>query len=192
MRLQGERVNELRIYFGGKLANLYDVGYLSVDLYQLIAFGELIEQGDDAAIESWFGEKARPFNRYASVLEKSRESSRIQRAREGSLELVIAVGSLLSSIIVPLVVMYLQRGADQRAPQQEANFEVSVNDPRLQHILTMYGQGQFGQGAAGLERLFRELRERGYDVRLRGRDAYVIDDVLRRYSKRIVRTVARP
>lgn len=68
-------MSDLHIHFGGPLANLYDVGYLTVDLYQLMAFAELLDQKDESTIQRWYGEKARPFNRYAPPLEKYRQSS---------------------------------------------------------------------------------------------------------------------
>ena len=184
-------MQELRIYFGGEIANLYDVGYLSTDIYQLIAFSELIDQRKDADVTRWFGEKARPFNRYATVLDKYRRSSDIKEARGGSLELIVATASLVSSIVVPLVVVYIQKQLDGQNTGS-INFEVSVKDPRVQQLLTMFAAGHFGQGARALDQLFQELQSRGYNVSLRSNDAYVIHSTLEKYSQRMVRTIERP
>ena len=117
-------MSELQIRFGGALANLYDVGHLTVDLYQLIAFAELLEQKDDVTIQRWYGDKARPFNRYALPLEKYRESSRIRDAKAGSLDLVVSVASLLSSVIVPLVVLYLQNENEAKSLNPGGHFKL--------------------------------------------------------------------
>jgi hypothetical protein len=184
-------MQELRIYFGGDIANLYDVGYLSTDIYQLIAFSELIDQKQDNEIRRWFGEKPRPFNRYASVLDKYRRSSDIREAKGGSLELVVAVASLVSNIVVPLVALYVQQQQDEKHPPM-VSFEISVRDVRLQQVLNMFSEGYFGQGPQAIEALFQALRDRGYNVVLRANDAYVIHDTLKRYAQRMIRTMARP
>lgn len=184
-------MQELRIYFGDDVANLYDVGYLSTDIYQLIAFAELVDRKQDKDIERWFGDEARPFNRYATVLDKYRQSSGIREAKGGSLELVVAVSSLISSIVVPLVVVYVQRQLDGQN-SRTISFEISVKDGRLQQLITMFAEGHFGQGPRAIEGLFQALRDRGYNVTLRASDAYVIDDTLHRYSRRMVKTIVRP
>ena len=178
----------LRIYFGTELANLYDVGYLTTDLYQLFTVSELLEQPDRELTERWFGEKARPFNRYAGVLDKFRRSSEIREAKKGPLELTVAVGSLLTSIIVPLAVIYVQRSL---GPRQVA-FEVSVDDPNIEQALRAYADGTFGTGQEGLEMLFAALRQLNYNVNLQAQDAYVINDVLNRYAQRMVKTIDKP
>lgn len=182
-------MQELRIYYGGELANLYDVGYLSTDIYQLIAFSELLSQHKDNEVERWFGIGARPFNRYATVLEKYRRSSDIREARSGSLELVIASATLISSVIVPLIAIYIQKRLET---PKSISFEVSVKDPRLQHLLNMFAEGAFGHGARGIDQLFKELQERGYNVTLRANDAFVIHGTLEKYAQRMVRTIERP
>lgn len=179
---------KLRIYFGTELANLYDVGYLTSDLYQLFTFSELLEQPDRELTERWFGEKARPFNRYAGVLEKYRKSSEIREAKKGSLELTVAVGSLLTSIIVPLAVIYVQRDL---GPRQVA-FEISVDDPNIEQALRTYASGGFGSGPQGLELLFAALRQMKYNVHLQAQDAYVVHNVLNRYAQRMVKTIDKP
>ena len=184
-------MQEVRVYFGGQIANLYDIGYLSTDLYQLIAFSELIDQKEDKDIERWFGDKSRPFNRYASVLDKYRKSSEISEARGGSLEIVVQVAALISSIVIPLVAVYIQL-QNSHAVNNSVSFEISVKDPRLQHLLELFREGHFGRGAEAIDSLFQALKERGYDVELRSGDAFVIHDTLQKYSQRMVRTMQRP
>jgi len=35
--------DEIKIYFGGELSNLFELGYISTDLHQVIAFCSLLE-----------------------------------------------------------------------------------------------------------------------------------------------------
>jgi ABC-type tungstate transport system substrate-binding protein len=95
------------------------------------------------------------------VLEKYRRSSDIKEARGGSLELIVASASFISSVVVPLVVMYIQKRLDNQNPGS-ISFEVSVKDSRVQKLLTMFADGHFGQGAQAVDRLFKELQARGY------------------------------
>jgi len=180
--------SKLRIYFGTELANLYDVGYLTTDLYQLFTFSEMLERPDRELTERWFGSNARPFNRYAGVLDKFRRSSEIREAKKGSLELIVAVGSLLTSIIVPLAVIYVQRNLGTR----QVAFEVSVDDPNIESALRTYANGTFGTGQQGLEMFFSALKQLNYSIRLQAQDAYLIDDVLNRYAQRMVKTIDKP
>ncbi len=183
-------MEELRIYFGGSLANLYDVGYLSTDIYQLIAFSELVVNREDLEMERWFGDRARPFNRYASIFDKYRKSSEIKEAKGGSLELAVSVASLATSIIVPLAMMYLQKEKGG-IYSPYLTFEISARDQRVQQLIHMFGEGNFGHGPQAIDALFSALRERGYNVELRSSDAYVIHNVLERYSQRMIKTISR-
>ncbi len=180
-------INTITVHFGSEIANLYDIGYLSTDIYQIFAFSQLLEENKRTEVKRWFGEKARPFNRYAPVLEKRKRTAEITEVRNGSVELAVATGSLLTSIIVPLAIIYVQRAMD--APV--ISFEVSIDDQEIQKALNAYAQGTFGAGAKALDLLFAALRQLGYDVKLQGQDAYIIDDVLQRYSRRMIRTIRR-
>lgn len=189
--MENNKVNEistLRVYFGAEISNLYDVGYLSIDLYQLIVFSELIHEGDHVMIDKWFGENTRPLNRNAGRIKTYRRSSIIREAKNGSLELYVSIGALLTSIIVPLVQTYMQRTLGSR----QVSFEVGVDDQNIQQALRAYANGTFGTGPQSLEMLFAALGQLGYSTRIQAQDIYVIDDVLNRYARRMVRTINKP
>jgi hypothetical protein len=178
----------LRLRFKDGLLNLHDVGYFSVDIYQLIAFSEALAAGDVAEAERWFGEKSRPFNRFASVLERYARKSNVTDARRGSIELEIAVASLAATIVVPLVQVYVQRAIGNR----DINFEIGVDDQVVRRAIDAYAAGAFGQGPRALEGLYEHLRQRERDVKLIGDNSLLIDGVLTRYAKRMIRTIKRP
>jgi len=85
---------KIRIYFGSELANLYELGWISADLSQLIEFSELVESGEQARAEKFFGEKSRPFNRYAAINKDREKRPEIIDVQNGSIELLIAGTSL--------------------------------------------------------------------------------------------------
>ena len=89
--------NKVKIYFGGDLTNLYEIGWLSSDLSQLIDFAELVEEGKE-------------------------ERPEIVDVRKGSVELVIAGCSVAAAVIMPLVQIAVQRYFTQR--DEEVSFQI--------------------------------------------------------------------
>jgi len=179
--------NKIKVYFGGDLANLYEVGYLSVDLFQLITFSDLIEQGDIDKAKDYFGEKPKPINRYSSLYRKRKTTSEIADVKKGSLELIIAGVTLSAAIIMPLVQIAAQKYFDYR--NANVQFQISPDDLSLKRIIDAYAKGDFGRGQEGLDTLFAILERRDYDVRILAENTYIIEHVIDKYSKRIVKTV---
>ena len=178
----------LRLRFRDGLLNLHDIGYLSVDVYQLVAFSQTLADENVAEAERWFGESARPFNRFAPVLERYARMSPVTDARRDSIELWMEVGNLAAAIIVPLVAVYVQR----ELGNPEINFQIGVDDQVVQRAIDAYEKGGFGRGPRALEGLCDYLRQRERNVQLVGDNSVLIDEVLARYAKRMVRTIRRP
>ncbi|MCR9537260.1 hypothetical protein [Vibrio alginolyticus] len=179
--------NEVRIYFGGDLTNLYEIGWLSSDLSQVIDFSELLELEDFERTEKFFGEKARPFNRFTKVVNRPHKRPEIIDVRKGSVELVLGGVTVAAAILMPLVQIYAQRYFEQQ--NEEVSFEVSPQDKSLKRILDAYARGEFGRGSEGLSALFSLLEIRNYDVRVLSQNVYLVEHVVERYAQRIVRTI---
>lgn len=176
----------VEIYFGGDLVHLYEVGYLTTDLYQLNTFGGLIEERNERILDKFFGEKPVPINRFAGIRPKEVPRSEIVEVKPGSITL-IAGATLASSIIMPLVAIYVKKWYERR--DQVVQFEISPQDPVLRQLLDMYDQGQFGFDDDSLRTLFRNLQNRGYDVRILTDNSYRIENVVKRYAGRMVKTI---
>jgi len=166
---------------------MYDLGYVSTDLYQLLAFSELLEDEDFENIEKYYGEKARPFNRYISVLEKYKKESTIVDVKNGSIELLVENAPLIAAIIMPLVALKVQSYFAEQ--NREIQFELSPEDQGLKRIIDAYSEGEFGDGQEGLDLLFSILENRNYSVTITAQDAYAIEHVIEKYAKRIVKTI---
>lgn len=179
--------NEVRIYFGGDLANLYELGWISADLSQLVDFSELIEQGDRGRAEKFFGEKSRPFNRYVSLTEKRRKRPEIVDVRKGSVELLIAGASIATAVLMPLVQIAVQRHF--ASLDEEITFEISPQDIALQRIMKAYERGKFGNGSEALELLFSILQERNYNVTVLAQNIYLVEHVIDKYAQRMIKTI---
>lgn len=179
--------NEVKIYFGGDLTNLYEIGWLSSDLSQLVDFAELAESGDSERTERFFGEKSRPFNRYTNVVDKPRRRPEIVDVRKGSVELVIAGCSVAALVIMPLVQIAVQRYFSER--DEEVSFQVSPQDLNLQRIMKAYENGEFGMGTEGLTTLMSILQQRNYNVTFLAENVYLVEHVVDKYSQRMIKTI---
>ena len=177
----------LSVRFGDEIANLHDLGYITTDLYHLVAFADLMTEGRTTEAEKYFGEDARPFNRYLGIMGESRGHAEIIDARKGSVELLLSGLGLLASLVMPLVAIEVRRRVERSG--KTVSFQISPDDPGLTRLLDAYADGEFGTGQPALEMLFAVLRSRGYSLELRGEDVYAIEHVVDRYAQRIVRTV---
>lgn len=178
---------DIKIYFGTEMANLYDLGYITTDLYQIFAFSDLLEQKESEKVEKYFGEKSKPFNRYLTVLDKYKKDSSIVDVKKGSIELLLANAPLIAAVVMPLVAIKVQSYFAEKGRQIQ--FELSPADPALKRIMDSYEAGDFGDGRDGLDTLFSVLQQRNYSVSLTGQDAYSIEHVVDKYAQRIVKTI---
>ena len=179
--------NGIKLYFGKELANLYELGWISTDLSRLIEFSELIESGRIERAEKFYGEKARPFNRYVSPAGKKGTRPEIVDARRGSLELILAEVGVAAAIIMPLVGIAVQRYFAER--DEAVSFQLSPEDPGLRRVMQAYENGEFGTSDEGLQTLIAILQQRNYNVTYLHQNAYLVEHVVEKYSQRIVKTI---
>ncbi len=177
----------MKIYFDSKLSNLYDLGYLTTDLHQVLSYSELISIQSLENAEKYFGEDARPLNRYAKPLKSHRLSSEIRGVERGSLVLWIAGAGLVSSIVMPIVAIKVRHALEKKG--MTIKFEVSPEDQNLQKHLQSYENGNFGTGERGLKNFFETLSKINYSVGITTEDVYSIEHVTNKYAQRMVKTI---
>jgi len=185
-----ENNHSLTVYFGEDYANLYTIGYVSSDIFQLLIFCELLQKGDKETVRKLYSRDSyRPygFNRYNRVFKDNIKISKISDVKKGSVELIIAEATLAAAIIIPIVVVFLQNFMNQR--NQRLTFNVNPNDIRLHNLINLYELGHFGNGREGLNEFFRELVRNGYNVQALGQDVYTIEYIANLYARRIARTL---
>lgn len=178
---------EVKIYFGGDLTNLYELGWLSSDLSQIVDFAELLESEDLERTEKFFGEKARPFNRYVKVVDKPHKMPEIVDVRKGSVELIMAGCSVAATVVMGLVQIAVHRYFTNK--DEEISFEIHSQDATLQRIMNAYAKGDFGTGSDGLATFMAILQERNYSVNILARNVFLIEHVVKKYSQRMIKTV---
>jgi len=178
---------QIKIYFGSELANLYELGWISADLSQLIEFSELVQNKKQERAEKFFGEKSRPFNRYAAINKDREKRPEIIDVQKGSIELLIAGSSIAVAVIMPLVQIAVQRHFSKL--DETVTFELSPQDKVLRKVMNAYEKGEFGEGTEGLKVLMSVLQQRNYNVDALADNIYLIEHVVDKYSQRIIRTI---
>jgi len=180
--------DEIKIYFGDDLANLFDVGYISTDIHQLISFTSLLEDNNIEDINKYFLENKYGLTRYSKVLSQEKmKKSRISDVKKGSVELIIAGVSLVSSIVMPIVAIKVSKYFERR--NEQVNFNIKVNDTRLQRLLDDYEQGYYGDGENGLQSIIRLISHAGYNIDIISDNTYTVEHIVEKYTKRIVKTI---
>ncbi|WP_417213945.1 hypothetical protein [Alcanivorax sp.] len=179
----------LEVYFGTRIANLYDVGYLATDIQQLIAFSEMVNEADAESIEKYFGEKTKGLNRFAKPLERYGKSSEITDVRKGSLALILSGMAVAATIIVPIAIAKVQRQLEQEG--LETTFEISPEDENIKTHINAYASGQYGTGIDALNYLFEMLSRLNYNTTVVAEHVYRIEDVTDKYAGRMVKTIKR-
>lgn len=179
--------DDIKIYFGGELSNLFELGYISTDIHQLIAFSELIEKEDSTQIQKYFGEKPAPINRYVKISKESKRKSKISEVKQGSIELTLTDIGVLAGIVMPIVAIKVQQYFNQR--NETVQFQISAQDQNLRRIIEGYERGDFGNGEEALSRLFRNLEYANYDVQINNNDIYLVEHVVEKYAQRIIKTI---
>ncbi|MBM7661716.1 hypothetical protein JOC85_002519 [Bacillus mesophilus] len=179
---------ELTIKINKEKNTLFELGYISLDILQLVVLGELIEQEKTEKAEDIFLKK-KPygyFTRDSLFLREYKERAIIKELRKGSIILVIS-GISATAAIINLIVQHKVRKNTHK--NETIYFEVSSNDDRLNDLLESYDNGNYGKGGEGFKWLNKQLLQMGYSVRLKDKDAYIIEKVSEEYKNRIIKTI---
>ena len=179
--------DDIKIYFGEELSNLFELGYISTDIHQLIAFSELIEENNLNQIEKYFGEKPIPINRYVTISKDSKKKSRISEVKQGSIELTLTDIGVVAGIVMPIVAIKVQQYFNER--NETVQFQIYAQDQNVQRLLRRYENGDFGRGQEALDRLFRNLEYANYDIQIQNENIYLIEHITNKYSQRIIKTI---
>lgn len=167
---------------------MYELGYFSTDLYQLIVFSELMQNERFSLIDENFLSSSQNFimTRNNYLLREFRNRAQIKSINNGCIELVIAGVSCMATIIVPCLIYRLQA---KKNKSQEIFFEISTNDSELNEFLYEFNKGHYGKGSEGLTWLFKRLEEKGYSVTSSGEHVFNIERIIERYEKRTIKLI---
>jgi len=179
---------ELKIYFDNGENSLFDLGYLSLDILQLIILGEMLEEGQESRLKEML-ENKKPygyFTRDSSLYRKYKDKAVIKELRKGSLELVIAGVGSFGTLLSVLVALRIEK---ERKDDETITFSINSNDDYLNKILNDYEKGNFGKEPKNFDWLMRHLSIQGYDIKLQSQDAYIIEKITMAYERKIIKTI---
>lgn len=183
-----EESKNLRIKFDLGANSLYDLAYLSLDIYHLIVFCELLQPKDIEALEKmYYNPRMYSLTRYNRILQEFSKKAEVKDVKNGSIELVVAGVSTIAAIVVPFIAVSVQRKMNRE--DARLIFEISAEDEVLSRLIDEVGQGYYGRGEDGINWLLQVLAQRGYILEILGENAYKISKVLDRYEQRIIKTI---
>lgn len=177
----------LRFDFGNN--SLFDLGYISIDIFHLIVFSELIQNNEFDKMERFFINNKNPFSltRDSVFLKSFRDQALIKSVRNGSIEIIISEVSLVATVLIPYIIYKLQKRDNHKS--QKYYFEVNSNDTELNILIDRFKEGYYGRGDESIQWLFNTLNNRGYDISIRGMNSFAINKVIERYERRIVKII---
>lgn len=182
--------NKLRMKFESRNQSLADLGFISLDLNQLIFFSELLNDGAIEALENnFFNAHGYQLTRHNKLLEEYSNNIRIVDVKNGCIEIIFDGVSLLTSILIPFVALKVSRHLDKK--DERLKFEINPEDERLASLINKYSEGLFGKEDKDLSWLFEKLSSEGYSISSNYEDHYVIQKVLDKYEKRIVKIITK-
>jgi len=178
--------NELTIRFDSEINSIYEIGYLLVDIYQIIVFSEELENKNYNFLEKHFTEKKRKYvARNSSVLKKLRESAKIKTVKPGSVEIILAGVGIFATIIVPFIIN--QININRTKKNETITFEINSNDKYINNMIRMTQDGYFGED--GWKYLLERLSEKNYDISALSENTFRILDVSKAFCKRMVKVI---
>lgn len=181
--------DSLKIHFDLGENTLYELGYLSIDIYQLIVFCNLLEENDIGSLENYFYNPKSNFTltRNSTILKKYKHVAKIVHLQDGSVELFLAGVGALAKIVMPMIANKIQQRSNRYS--QEVTFNISTNDIYLEQCIDDVSNGAYGFEDEGLKWLLNVLRLRGYSVEAVNRDVYRVEKVFDAYEQRMTKII---
>lgn len=183
-------VDEVVVHISDKYMTLYHLGYLSEDMAKVLV---LAHSPHDLSLDRL--RPSPPFGQ-SNSLDMYRSDPRffeymhllrIERVDRGSIELAIAAGSLISSVVIPILLYRAQQQGSEGV-----TFEVRSSHPMVGVMLNRFQNGEYGSWPSSLHALFADLQRVGVDVSVQDRDVYVLASTVDRYAMRIARVLRMP
>ncbi|MGP4073871.1 hypothetical protein ACTWQB_15175 [Piscibacillus sp. B03] len=176
---------DLRIRIDFEVNSLYDLAYLSVDIYQLIVFCELLEDDKVEDELKIFLDNLNSLHRYSKSLIRFREKVKIVHLKDGSMEIFVGEVTELTKLILPFISAYVVNKI--RLNKEKVTFEIESDDYELNLLFDELKQGYYGlEEEKWFDWLQDILKSRGYSVEVVNKDCY---KVIKGYGRRIVKTI---
>lgn len=182
--------NEVKIKFESKAKSLFDLAYVSLDLNQILVFGELLNDEKYDEMKNMYLEKG-PFKltRQSKILRQYSKNIQVVSIREGSIEIILTGISILSTAIITYLGTKINR--ELAKIDEELIFEVNPKDQYLNELIEKYEKGDFGKNKESLNWLIEFLSHKGYSTEVITDNAFRIKKVMDEYEKKIIKIISK-
>lgn len=180
---------DLKVHFSTEDNSLFELGYISIDLFHLTVFAELLENEDNYNLDKLFFYPKRGYllTRNSPILNEYKDIVKIKNLKDGSIEIVLSGLSLTAAIIMPIVAVKVQENI--RRESERITFEISAEDPQLSTLIDDFSRGDFGHAEDDFNWLLDTLGQLGYNVQIIAQDIYRVSKIIKGYERRIVKTL---
>jgi hypothetical protein len=146
----------------------------------------LIENRQTETLQKYYLKRTGLFlSRYSKIFKENVKSAQIKHVKEGSVEIIIDNIPLIAKILIPFVVLGVQRKLARH--DQRVTFNVFVEDPEIQNYMDMFKNSR--KNEEDLQSFINFLSNSGYNVTALSERVYDVEKITERYAKRIARTI---
>lgn len=183
----------IRIKSNTDIYYAYDFVFLLYDIYQIANYGNLLEYDLQKKHEDKEYLKIPNISyqfsgsRFNEIVKYSKDRITISKVNQGSIEIVFAGLSLISTIIVPFVIYNMQNNYNQN--NKRLYFEFDCDDDKVKDLLYRFKRGDFGKPNDQYDFLFSILAKHGYDVSMKNENCILIQKELTKISSRMIKTI---
>jgi len=180
--------NPMKIRIEIENFSMYELGYLSVDLAQLLFFCVLLADRDYEKLYKYFGDEDN-YQQYRLTRNSGefKEYSRrieILEVNKGSIEYLLQNAPALISLILAVISIKVA------IKTKEYKFYYDIQDVNIDELLdTFEGNKKSGLDTEQYNWLVGMLNHRGYKIEVSSHDIYLIDKVTDQYAKRFERII---
>ena len=186
-----ERSIELNIKALIDSPTLFDVGYLNIDLLHIMILASLIENGEFEEINKlYFSSNTGRYrcpHRFTIIeyYERYHRDIELKKLSVGSIEIVIASASLVSSVVIPFVLSYLNKKSI------EVVFTYDSNDHRVSQLIERLDNSQYLSFDQWFEILVNQLGIMGYNIESNTPNIYSVLKATTNRTSKTLMTVKR-
>lgn len=174
--MEPEGQQDFEIYIEVEKPSLFELSYLTMDLFNLSILGSVIQNNElEKLDELYFGRGYFSFpSRFVAneYILNNHKQIELKKLSIGSIEIILPALSLVSSIIVPFII-------HSRSQERFININFNSKDPVVKQILNDLEAGYYGTHFDDrFAYMVEQLASRGYSIEMVSQKLYKITSVI--------------
>lgn len=177
--------NTMKVKIDMEELSVYELGYLTVDISQLLVFCKLLEERDNELLnKSFFNDNPFRLTRDSKVLKDYAYDFEVVDINKGCIEIIIGGVGAAATVIMPFVMHEVKKR------NSKYKFLIDSTDKDLKDLLDAFEKiKKKGEDEENLKWLMEMLHYRGYDIDISPDNIYKIQKVIGIYARRIERII---